>query len=156
MTMLVDQVVDAFIAVIGATDGVAGRVSEDRSVPYEKADAPAIDVRLVDADSRTLGDNGPLGSVLRVQLQVDMAIYTRSAITAEGTELSARKLASAVWESAHRLLMTAPSLSGLAQRLRWQRSAWSKDSADGTAGWAVHTYSITLVAQERTLRAPAF
>lgn len=156
MSTLVDQAVDAFIAALAATPGVGGRVSEDRSTAFVKDDAPAIDVRLMNAEARTVGDNSPLRSVLAATLQVDVAIYTRAAIAADGTEISARQLAAPVWASAHALLMVDPSLGGLAQRLRWQRSSWSKDSADGTAGWAVHTYSLTLAVREQNLLAPVY
>ncbi|MDP9902615.1 hypothetical protein [Variovorax ginsengisoli] len=153
---LVDQAVDAFILTLQGIGAGVTQVSEDRSVAFVKDDAPAIDVRLVDAESRTLGDNGPLRSVVAVELQMQLAIYTRSAIDAQGHEVSARKLASPIWSLAHARLMADPTLGGLAQRIRWVRSNWSKDSADGTAGWAVHTYSLTLAAREFNLLAPVY
>ncbi len=153
---LIDQVVDALLAKLADTPGIGGRVSEDRSTVFVKDDAPAIDVRLTDAEARTLGDAGPLRSVLAATLQLQVAIYTRAAIDDQGKETSARKLASPIWAGAHALLMADPSLGGLAQRLRWLRSSWSKDSADGTAGWAVHTYSLTLALREQNLLAPVY
>lgn len=151
---LIDQVMDALLVTLAGTEQVGERIYEDRSYPFEKEEAPAIDVRLSDADGRTMGDDGPVRSVLAVTMQVQLAIYTRSSIDAAGRELSSRKLAASVWTSAHARLMADPTLGGLAMRLRWLRASWSKDSADGTAGWAVHTYSLTLAMREHNLLAP--
>jgi hypothetical protein len=83
-----------------------------------------------------------------------MAIYTRSVIGADGKETSARSLAAPIWAAAHALLMADPSLGGQALRVRWMRSNWRKESADGTAGWASHTYELTLAMREQNLQAP--
>jgi hypothetical protein len=153
MTTSIDQALDAFIAAITPTPGVTG-VYEDRTQAYEHADAPAINVTLSEASAETLGDQHPARSVLRVTVQVELAIYTRSAINAAGQEASARQLAAPIWAGAHALLMADPSLGGKAARVRWRRSSWRKESADGTAGWATHTYELTLAMREQTLTSP--
>lgn len=147
---LIDQAVDAFIAAVAPTPGVTG-VYEDRIQAYTVDDAPAIHVSLGDASADTLGDQHPARSVLRTTLQIDLAIYTRSAINAAGAEVSGRALAAPVWASAHGLLMADPTLGGLALRVRWRRSSWRQEAADGTAGWATHSYEITLAMREQTL-----
>lgn len=150
MTTLIDSALDAFIAAVTPTPGVTA-VYEDRTQAYTHKDAPAINVALTDAAADTLGDQHPARSVLRTTVQVDMAIYTRSAINAEGTEVSARKLAAPIWAAAHARLMADPSLGNKALRLRWRRSSWRKESADGAAGWATHTYELTLAMRELNL-----
>lgn len=156
MTTLIDDALDAFIAAITPVTTTAGvtAVFEDRTQAYTHDDAPAINVALTDASSDTLGDQHPARSVLRTTMQVDMAIYTRSAINAEGAEVSARKLAAPIWATAHALLMADPSLGNKALRVRWRRSTWRKESADGAAGWANHTYELTLAMRELTLTNP--
>lgn len=153
MTTLIDDALDAFIAAITSTPGVTA-VYEDRTQAYTHDDAPAINVTLTDAAADVLGDQHPARSVLRTTVQVDMAIYTRSAINAAGVEVSARKLAAPIWAAAHALLMADPSLGGRALRVRWRRSSWRKESADGAAGWATHTYELTLAMRELTLTDP--
>lgn len=153
MTTLIDDALDAFISAITPTSGVTA-VFEDRTQAYTHADAPAINVTLTDAAADTLGDQHPARSVLRTTMQVDMAIYTRSAIDAAGVEVSARKLAAPIWAAAHALLMADPSLGGKALRVRWRRSSWRKESADGAAGWATHTYELTLAMREQDLLQP--
>ena len=151
---LIDDALDAFIAAITpvtTTTGVTA-VYEDRTQAYTQDDAPAINVSLTDASADTLGDQHPARSILRTTLQVDIAIYTRSAIDAAGVEVSARKLAAPIWAAAHALLMADPSLGGKALRLRWRRSNWRKESADGAAGWATHTYELTLAMREQNLQ----
>ena len=152
-TTLIDQAVDAFIAAIAPTPGVTG-VYEDRQQAYTHSEAPAIEVSLRDAGADVLGDNHPARSMLKTTLQLELAIYTRSAIRADGTEASARSLAGPIWAAAHAQLMADPSLGGLALRVRWRRSTWRKEAADGTAGWASHTYEITLAMREHNLQAP--
>lgn len=153
MSTIIDDAVDAFIASVAPTMGVTG-VYEDRTQAYTHDDAPAINITLSDASAEVLGDQHPARSVLRTTVQLDLAIYTRSAIDASGRETSARQLAAPIWASAHQLLMADPSLGGKALRLRWRRSSWRKESADGAAGWAVHTYELTLAMREQNLLAP--
>ncbi len=153
MSTSIDAAVDAFIAAVTPTPGVTG-VYEDRTQAYTHDDAPAIHITLSDATAEILGDQHPARSVLRVTQQIDLAIYTRSAINASGQETSARQLAAPIWAAAHALLMADPSLGGKALRVRWRRSSWRKESADGTAGWAVHTYEVTLAMREQSLLAP--
>jgi hypothetical protein len=153
MTTLIDQALDAFIAAVTPTPGVTG-VYEDRTQAYTHDDAPAIHIALTDAAADTLGEQHPARSIVRATLQLDMAIYTRSAIDASGQEASARSLAAPIWAAAHARLMADPSLGGKALRVRWRRSNWRKESADGTAGWATHTYEITLAMQESSLLQP--
>lgn len=152
-TTSIDTAIDAFIAAIAPTTGVTG-VYEDRTQAYTHDDAPAINVSLTDAAADVLGDQHPARSILRTTVQLDLAIYTRSAIDASGQETSARHLASAIWARAHARLMADPSLGGKALRVRWRRSSWRKESADGAAGWATHTYEITLAMREQDLLAP--
>lgn len=155
-TTLIDQAVDAIIAAVtgpSLIDGLTG-VYEDRQQAYTEADAPAIEVSLREAVSDVLGDNHPARSVLKVTLQIELAIYTRSAIHADGTEASARSMASPIWAAAHARLMADPSLGGLAVRIRWVRCTWRKEAADGTAGWASHIYEVTLAMRENNLLAP--
>ena len=153
MSTLIDQAVDAFIAAVGPTAGVTA-VFEDRTQAYTQADAPAINITLTDASADVLGDQNSVRSVLRTTLQIDIAIYTRSAIDASGHEVSARSLAAPIWASAHGLLMADPSLGGKAMRVRWRRSQWRKDHADGAAGWANHSYEVTLAMREQNLSQP--
>ncbi len=153
MTTLIDQAIEAFITAVTPTPGVTG-VYEDRTQAYTHDDAPAIQIALTDAASDTLGDQHPARSILKVTVQLDMAIYTRSAIDATGQEASARTMASSIWAAAHALVMSDPSLGGKALRVRWRRSNWRKESADGTAGWANHTYEITLAMREANLQSP--
>lgn len=153
MTTLIDQAVEAFIAAVAPTSGVTG-VYEDRTQAYTQDDAPAINITLSDASADTLGDQHPARSILRTTVQLDMAIYTRSAINAAGQEASARSLAAPIWAAAHALLMADPSLGGKALRVRWRRSTWRKESADGAAGWASHTYELTLAMREANLQSP--
>lgn len=150
MTTAIDQALSAFIAAITPTPGVTG-VFEDRSLAYTHDDAPAIDVSLQDATSDTLGDQHPLRSVLRVTVQIDMAIYVRTAVDAAGNEVPTRSMANDVWAAAHALLMADPTFGGQALRTRWKRSTWRKDAADGTAGWAVHSYELLLAVREQSL-----
>ena len=153
MTTLIDYAMDAFIAAITPTPGVTA-VYEDRTQAYTRDDATAINVSLTDAAADVLGDQHPARSVLRTTVQVDLAVYTRSAIDAAGQEVSARKLAAPIWATAHALLMADPSLGNKALRVRWRRSTWRKESADGAAGWANHTYELTLAMRELTLTNP--
>ena len=150
---LIDQVVDAFIAAVSTTPGVTG-VYEDRQQAYTHNEAPAIEVSLREATGDVLGDDHPARSVIKTTLLIELAIYTRSAIRADGTESTTRSLASPIWLAAHSRLMTDPSLGGLASRIRWQRSAWRKEAADGTTGWASHTYEVFLAMREHNLLAP--
>jgi hypothetical protein len=153
MTTLIDQALEAFIAAVALTPGVTG-VQEDRTQAYTQDDAPAISIMLTDAGADTLGDQHPARSVLRTTMQVELSIYTRSAMGANGQEASARSLAGPIWASAHALLMADPSLGGQALRVRWRRSNWRKEAADGAAGWASHTYEITLAMRELDLMQP--
>lgn len=152
-TTLIDQAIEAFVAAVTPTPGVTG-VYEDRTQAYTHDDAPAINITLTDAAADTLGDQHPARSILRTTVQLDMAIYTRSAIDAAGQEASARSLAAPIWAAAHALVMADPSLGGKALRVRWRRSSWRKESADGAAGWANHTYEITLAMREQDLLQP--
>lgn len=152
-TTLIDQAMSAFVAAITPTTGVTG-VYEDRSQVYTHEDAPAISVSMTDATAEVQGDQSPSRSVVRVVLQVDLAVYTRSAIDATGQEVPCRQLAGPVWAAAHQLLMQDPSLGGKALRVRWRRSNWRTDAADGAAGWATHTYELTLAMRELDLQPP--
>lgn len=150
---LIDQAVDAFIAAISSTPEVTG-VYEDRTQAFTHADAPAIEVSLREATTDVTGDNHPARSVLKTTLLVELAVYTRNSIDAEGVETSARQQASPIWAEAHARLMADPSLGDLAMRVRWRRSSWRKDGGDAAAGWASHTYEITLALREQNLLAP--
>ena len=151
---LIDDVISAMLTRLRNTAGIGGRVFEDRSAPYTREDAPAIELRAREAMGATLGDNHPARSVLQVRLLIDLCIYTRSTTDATGNEASVRTLAAPVWASAHALLMQDPSLGGLAARLRWQAVRWERENADGTAGWTTHTYEATLAMRELTLQHP--
>ncbi len=151
---LPDAAVDAFIAALAGLPEATGGVSEDRQEALGPDDKGAIEVNLREADGQALGDDGPLRSLIRATLQIEMAIYTRAAIDAAGVEVSSRKLASPIWAAAHARLMADPSLGGLALRTRWKRASWRREAADGTAGWAVHTYEVTLAMREQNLLAP--
>lgn len=130
MTTLIDQAVDAFVASVTGTPEAVGGVFEDRRQAFTVDDDKAIEINLRDADSQTFGDNSPLRSLVNTVLQVELAIYTRAAMNGAGVELPARKLANPIWAS------------------------WRAESADGTAGWATHTYEITLAMREHNLLAP--
>ncbi len=153
MTTSIDQALEAFIAAVTPTPGITG-VYEDRSTPFTEADAPAIEVSLRDAAGEVIGDQHPARSVIKTTLQVELAIYTRSAMRADGTEASARSLANPIWAAAHARLMADPSLGGQALRVRWRRSSWRKEPADATAGWASHSYEIIIAMREHNLLAP--
>ncbi|MFZ3141149.1 hypothetical protein [Polaromonas sp.] len=154
MTTLIDQVMAAFVAVVSTTPEALGGVYEDRAAAFTVDQDKAIDITLRDADSQTLGDSHPARSVLRTTLQVELAIYTRAAIDSSGLENSVRKLTNPIWASAHARLMADPTLGGLAARVRWRRVSWRRENADGNAGWASHTYEITIAMREQNLLAP--
>jgi len=154
MTTMIDQVLDAFIAIVATTPEATGGVFEDRAQAFTADQANAINITLQEADGRTLGDSSPVRSVLATVVQVELAIYTRAAISSAGVETSARKLSNPIWASAHARLMADPTLGGLAARVRWRRASWRRENADGTAGWASHTYEITLAMREQNLLAP--
>ena len=154
MTTLIDQAVDAFVAAVAGTPEAAGGVFEARQQAFTVADDKAIEITLREAEGQTLGDNSPLRSLVSATLQVELAIYTRAAMNGAGVELPARKLANPIWASAHARLMADPTLGGLAVRVRWRRASWRQENADGTAGWATHTYEITLAMREHNLLAP--
>lgn len=154
MTTLIDQVLDAFVAVVATTPEAVGGVFEDRAQAYTVDQDKAIDITLREADGRTLGDDSPLRSTLATTVQVELAVYTRAAINSAGVEVSARKLSNPIWASAHARLMADPTLGGLASRVRWRRASWRRENADGTAGWASHTYEITLAMREHNLLTP--
>lgn len=154
MSTLIDQVLDAFVAVVASTPEATGGVYEDRAQAYTVDQANAIDITLREADSRTLGDDSPVRSLLATTVQVELAVYTRNAINSAGVETSARKLSNPIWASAHARLMADPTLGGLASRIRWKRCSWRRENADGNAGWASHSYEITLAMREQTLLAP--
>lgn len=153
-TTLIDQVVDAFVAVVTTTPEATGGVYEDRAQAFTVDQDKAIDITLREADGRPLGDSHPLRSVLAAVVQIELAIYTRSAINSAGVEQSARKLSNPIWASAHARLMADPTLGGLAARVRWKRASWRRENADGNAGWASHTYEITLAMREHNLLTP--
>lgn len=154
MTILIDQVVDAFVAAVTGTPEATGGVFEDRTQAFTGDHDKAIEVTLREAAGQTLGDDSPLRSTVNTVLQVELAIYTRAAINATGVETPARKLSNPIWAAAHARLMADPSLGGLATRVRWKRASWRSDAADGTAGWATHTYEVTLAMREHNLLAP--
>lgn len=151
---LIDQALDAFVAIVSSTAEASGGVFEDHAQAFTAANSNAIDITLRTADSQTLGDSGPRHSVLVTVMQVDMSIYTHSAINSAGVQTPARQLANLIWSSAHNHLMADPTLGGLALRVRWRRASWQRDSADGNAGWATHSYEITLAMREQNLLAP--
>lgn len=151
---LIDSFIEAVLATLAPTAGVAGRVSEDRQRAFTKEEAPAIDIRIVEASSETLGDDHPARSTLQVRVLLDLGIYTRGQVDQYGSEtVTPRAAAAPIWLSAHRLLMADPSLGGLAVRLRWRGCTWRRESADGVAGWADHRYEATLAMREQTLQA---
>lgn len=154
MTTLIDQVVNAFVAVVATTPEATGGVYEDRAQAFTIDQNKAIDITLREADGRAFGDDSPVRSVLATVLQVELAIYTRTAINSGGVEPSARALSAPIWASAHGRLMADPSLGGLASRIRWKRASWRRENADGNASWTSHTYEITLAMREHNLLAP--
>lgn len=152
----IDAAMNAFAQAIAATTGVSGRVYEDRAWRLTPQDAPAIDVRLDECNPvERLGGSHPATTVYSVRMQVALAIYVRSEIQDDGTELPTRALASHIWQSAHQLLVTDTTLAGLVSSIRWVRSTWRKDQADGTAGWAEHLYELTLAVRDLNLTLPA-
>lgn len=152
---LIDRFMEAVLTTLAPTAGLSGRVTEDLQRSFTKEDAPAIDLRITDASSDTLGDDHPARSVLQVKVQLEINIYTRGEVDFQGLEtIGPRAAAAPIWLSAHRLLMADPSLGGLAVRLRWRGVTWRRENADGTAGWAEHRYEATLVMREQTLQAP--
>lgn len=151
---LIDQVMNAFVAVVSTTPEATGGVFEDRPQAFTVDQDKAIEITLRESDSQALGDSHPARSILRTALQVELAIYTRAAINGAGVEEPARKLSNPIWASAHALLMADPTLGGLASRVRWRRCSWRRENGDGTAGWASHTYEITLAMREQNLLAP--
>lgn len=154
MTTLIDQALDAFVAVVTGTPQATGGVFEDRSAAFTKEEANAINITLREADGLTLGDNHPARSIVSAVLQVELAVYTRSEIDAQGLSTASRKLSSPIWAAAHARLMADATLGGLAVRVRWRRCSWRAEDADGVAGWATHTYEITLAMREWNLLSP--
>jgi hypothetical protein len=153
-TTLIDQVLDAIVQTLTGLPEAPGGVFEDRHAAFTRAEAGAINVTLREADSLTLGDNHPARSMISAQLQVELAVYTRSELDAQGRSTPARQLAGPIWAAAHARLMADPSLGGLAARIRWRRCSWRTEDADGVAGWAAHTYEVTLAMREWNLLAP--
>lgn len=154
MTTLIDQALDAFVAAVTGTPEAVGGVFEDRPQAFGIEQDKAIEITLREADGQTLGDNSPLRSLVNTVLQVELAIYTRAAINGSGVETPARKLSNPIWAGAHARIMADPTMGGLATRVRWKRASWRSENADGTAGWATHTYEITLAMREQNLLAP--
>ena len=154
MTMLIDQVLQVFIARCETVALATGGVFEDRQAVFTKDEANAINVVLKEASCQTLGDNNPARSILQAVLQVDLQVYTRAETDGAGYTVPSRVLASNIWQSAHSALMAEPSLGGLAARVRWVRSAWQAQDADGAAGWASHTYEMRIAMRESDLSAP--
>jgi hypothetical protein len=151
---LIDQALDAFVAIVSTTPEATGGVFEDRAQALTDDQDKAIEVTLREADSHPLSDYNPLRSVLATTLQIELAVYTRAPINSAGVETPTRKLSSPLWASAHARLMADPTLGGLVASTRWRRASWRRESANGTAGWAVHTYEITLAMREQNLLAP--
>lgn len=155
MTTLIDQVVQAVVTRCQTVALATGGVFEDRQAAFTKAEANAINVTLREASAQTLGDAHPARSVLSTVLQIEVAVYTRAEIDGAGNTFSSRALASPIWQAAHAALMADPSLGGLTTRVRWVRSAWQSQDADGAAGWAAHTYEVKCAMRESDLSAPA-
>lgn len=155
MPALIDQVVQAFVTRCQTVALATGGVFEDRQAAFTKAEANAINITLRECSAQTLGDNHPARSTVMVVLQVELAVYTRADIDATGNTTSSRALASPIWQAAHAALMADPSLGGLTTRVRWVRSAWQTQDADGTAGWSAHTYEMKCAMRESDLSAPA-
>lgn len=154
MSSMIDQVFDVFFQRCQTVALATGGVFEDRQAAFSKEEAPAINVLLKEASAQTLGDAHPARSILRVEMVIELAIYTRSALDGNGVAPSSRQLSSPIWQAAHAALMADPSLGGLASRLRWRRSAWQGSEADGAAGWALHTYEVTTAVRESDLGSP--
>lgn len=154
MTTLIDQAMDAFVAVVSTTPEATGGVFEDRAQAFTVDQDNAIDINLREADGQPWCDYHPLHSAIATTLQVELAVYTRAAINSAGVEQPTRKLSNPIWASAHARLMADPTLGGLAASTRWRRASWKRESADGTAGWTLHLYEITLAMREQNLLSP--
>ena len=151
---LIDQALDAFVAVVSTTPEATGGVFEDRAQAYTADQDNAIEITLHEAEGQPLSDYNALRSVLVTTLQIELAVYTRAAINGAGIEQPTRKLSNPIWASAHARLMADPTLGGLVASTRWRRASWKRESADGTAGWSVHTYELTLAMREHNLLTP--
>ena len=151
---LIDQALDAFVAAVRATPEATGGVFEDRVQAFTADQDNAIEITLHEAEGQPLSDYNALRSVLVTTLQIELAVYTRAAINGAGVEQPTRKLSNPIWASAHARLMADPTLGGLVASTRWRRASWKRESADGTAGWSVHTYELTLAMREHNLLTP--
>ena len=151
---LIDQALDAFVAVVSTTPEATGGVFEDRAQAYTADQDNAIEITLHEAEGQPLSDYNALRSVLVTTLQIELAVYTRAAINGAGIEQPTRKLSNPIWASAHARLMADPTLGGLVASTRWRRANWKRESAAGTAGWSVHTYELTLAMREHNLLTP--
>lgn len=154
MTTLIDRALDAFVAIVRTTPEATGGVFEDRAQAFTADQDKAIEITLHEADGQGLSDYNALRSVLATTLQVELSVYTRTAINSAGVEPPSRKLSNPIWASAHARLMADPTLGGLVASTRWKRASWKRESADGTAGWASHMYEITLGMREHNLLTP--
>jgi hypothetical protein len=154
MSTVLDQLMDAFVQAVKRTTQATGGVYEDRAQAYTVDEANAIDITLREAAGQPMGDYAVLRGAYATVVQIELAIYTRSAIGADGSEEPARKLANPIWQAAHAHLMTDPTFGGIASSTHWKRCNWRRENADGTAGWASHIYEVTLAMRMHNLQAP--
>jgi hypothetical protein len=151
MSTLIDQAIEAFVAAVAPTSGVQA-VYEDLETPLTLEQSPAIIVALKGAEGNAFGDDHPARSTLVAQVEVELSVYTTTTRDDAGLAVqSPRAATNAIWESAHRLLMADPTLGGKALRVRWRRSTWRREGADGLHCWATHTYTLSLALSEQTL-----
>lgn len=154
MSTQVDQLMDAFVLTVKGTTEATGGVYEDRAQAYTVDEANAIDITLREAAGQPMGDYSALRGAYSTVVQIELAVYTRGGINADGFEEPARKLANPIWAAAHARLMVDPSFGGIASSTHWKRCTWRRESADGTAGWASHIYEVTLAMRMHNLQAP--
>ena len=151
MTTGLDDILTAFVQRCTPVAQATGGVFEDRQAAFTKLEASAINITLRNADYTRLGGNTPARVVMRAQLEIELAVYTRADLDGAGNTVPMRLLGSPIWQAAHTALLSDPSLGGLASSLQLRRSDWQSQDADGAAGWAAHRYEVVCALWERDL-----